>query len=316
MSNKDIYRDLCEAETTIPIFSRDWWLDVVCSDSDYWDVAIVEKGGKVMASMPYYIKRKYGFTLITQPFLTQTIGPWLRPSKAKYAKALAEQKDLMQSLIDQLPAFDHFVQNWNYRNSNWLPFYWNGFKQSTNYTYILSDLSDESLLWSGMQANIRTDIRKAENRFNLKVRDDVGMDTFLRLNQMTFDRQGKSLPYSEEFVRRLDAACVKRHCRKIWIAEDSGGQPHAGVYIVWDENNAYYIMGGGDPELRNSGATSLCMWHAIRHAATVTKKFDFEGSMIESVERFFRAFGAVQVPYFNVSKTPSRVLKAALCLRS
>jgi hypothetical protein len=73
-------------------------------------------------------------------------------------------------------------------------------------------------------------------------------------------------------------------------------------------------MGGGHPELRSSGATSLCMWEAIRHAAKVTKSFNFEGSMIESVERFFRAFGAVQTPYFNISKTPSRLLRVKQAL--
>ena len=51
--------------------------------------------------------------------------------------------------------------------------------------------------------------------------------------------------------------------------------PHAGVYIVWDSNSAYYIMGGGDPELRSSGATTLCMWEAIKFSASVTACFDF-----------------------------------------
>ena len=316
MSSKDLYRDFCASEPTIPIFSRDWWLDAVCGGAENWDVALVEKGAKVIASMPYYLKKKAGFSLLTHPPLTQTLGPWFSPSKAKYAKALTEQKDLMQALIDQLPAFDLFVQNWNHHNTNWLPFYWRGFSQTTLYTYVLPDISDEDLIWSGLQANIRTDIRKAENRFKLTIRDDIGLDAFLRLNRLTFERQGKALPYSEEFVRRLDAACGERDCRKILIAVDSEGRHHAGVYIVWDENSAYYIMGGGDPELRNSGATSLCMWHAIRYAATVTRQFDFEGSMMESVERFFRGFGSRQTQYFRITKTPSRILRIREVMKS
>ena len=309
MSNKDIYNAFCATEPTIPIFSRNWWLDAVCDGAGLWDVALVEKGDKVVATMPYYTEHKLGFTLLTQPHLTQTLGPWLRLSKVSYTKTLAEQKDLMQALIDQLPAFDYFMQNWNYRNNNWLPFYWHGFNQTTRYTYVLPDLSDVGLIWSGFKANIRSDVRKAESRFKLKIRDDLGLDSFLRLNKLTFERQGKSLPYSEEFVHRLDTACEEHHCRKIWIAEDSEGRHHAGVYIVWDEDSAYYLMGGSDPELRNSGATSLCLWHAIRHASTVTLKFDFEGSMMEPVERFFRAFGAVQTPYISITKTPSRLLR-------
>jgi len=75
-------------------------------------------------------------------------------------------------------------------------------------------------------------------------------------------------------------------------------------------------MGGADSELRNSGATSLCMWEAIKHAATVTKRFDFEVSMIEPIERFFRAFGAILMPYFRITKTPSRLLRARQALSS
>jgi hypothetical protein len=48
----------------------------------------------------------------------------------------------------------------------------------------------------------------------------------------------------------------------------------------------------------------------------VTKKFDFEGSMIEPVEKFFRAFGATQMPYFQVKKTNSRLLKLRSALKT
>lgn len=56
-SNKDKYRDLLETETTIPIFSRDWWMDAVCGE-DNWDVLLVEKDNEIVASMPYYKKKK------------------------------------------------------------------------------------------------------------------------------------------------------------------------------------------------------------------------------------------------------------------
>jgi hypothetical protein len=56
------------------------------------------------------------------------------------------------------------------------------------------------------------------------------------------------------------------------------------------------------------------MWEAIKFASTVTKRFDFEGSMIEPVERFFRAFGAKQTPYFALTHRPSRWLNTVLHL--
>jgi len=58
------------------------------------------------------------------------------------------------------------------------------------------------------------------------------------------------------------------------------------------------------------------MWHAIQFASTVSTIFDFEGSMIEPVERFFRGFGAVQTPYFSLTHVRSKRVATALGMRS
>lgn len=313
-SRQSSYRALCECESTIPLFSQAWWLDAVAGE-EHWDVALVQNGGQILASMPYVLHRRKPLVLLGHPPLTQTLGPWLRNTGAKQATKLSRHKDWMERLIEALPHYDYFRQNWHHSQSNWAPFFWAGFVQTTRYTYRLRDLSDERKLWESLQPNIRREIRKAQGRFDLRVRTDLGVRDFLKLNVQTFERQGKGLPYSAGLVERLDAACQGRRARRIFIAEDSEGRRHAGAYIVWDSSSAYYLMGGGDPELRNSGATSLCIWESIRFAATVTRNFDFEGSMIEPVERFFRAFGAEQTPYFAVSRTPSRLLRAWLCVR-
>jgi hypothetical protein len=258
--------------------------------------------------MPYYKKKRLGFTLLSQPPLTQTLGPWLQPTEASYAKRLSQEEAVLSQLIDQLPPYDFFVQNWSHVNTNWLPFYWRGFNQTTRYTYRLPDLSDPDETWSNLRGNIRRDIRKASGRFDLTVRTDCTINDFFALNAKTCERQNKKIPYSIELVRKLDGACVANNARRIFVAEDDQGRHHAAVYLVWDEMSAYYLMGGGDPKLRTSGETSLCMWEAIKFASTVTKSFDFEGSMIEPIERFFRGFGGIQTPFFSITRVPSRMV--------
>ena len=143
----------------------------------------MEKGGRIIGSMPYFIKNRMAFTLLTQSQLMQTMGPWLRSSNAKYANQLSEQKDLMTELIRKLPRFDYFFQNFHYSITNWLPFYWQGFNQTTRYTYVLEDISDAQKIWDGMLPKIRTDIKKAQNRFGLQVCTDLGIDAFLTMNE-------------------------------------------------------------------------------------------------------------------------------------
>lgn len=296
------------------IFEESWWLDAVCGPGNWGEVR-VERGGAVQARLRYSIARKFGFQVLSVPTLTQTLGPWISDTGATVASDLGRQKDLCEELIDQLPPHALFEQSFHRSVVNWLPWYWRGFEQTTCYSYRLEDLSNLERVWKGFQENIRREIRKAERRHSLKVRTDLGLEEFLNLDEMTFKRQGMPLPYSRDLVRRLDAACAERGRRRIFFVQAPDGRLHAAVYMVWDENSAYYLMGGSDPTLRNSGAGSLAIWAAIQHAATVSRSFDFEGSMVEPIERFFRAFGGRQVPYFQVRRFNSRSLKVLWHLR-
>lgn len=312
--NKNKYRALCLQEPSIPVFSQAWWLDAVAGDA--WDVALLEHNGVVVASLPYVTRMRFGLRLLGQPILTPSLGPWLRTGEARSARRLAREKTLLQALYQSLPTYGQYNQNWYCERTNWLPLYWLGFEQSTRYTYRIEQLDDMDVVWKGFDTNIRTDIRKAENKFGVTVRTDCSIESFLALNKKVFERQSMAVPYANEVVMAIHAAATSQQACKLFVAVDDQGRQHAGVFIIWDSNSAYYLLGGGDPDLRNSGATSLCMWHAIQFVATVTKKFDFEGSMIEPVERFFRGFGATQTPYSVITKTNSKIIRILNFLRA
>ena len=304
---RERYRIHSKLVRDISIFSKGWWLDATAGEEN-WDVALITSDGEIIASMPYMIKKKLGFLKLTQPTLTPKLGPWIKKSNLKNVNQLKREKDLMNKLIDQLPRFSDFSQNWHYEYTNWLPFYWRDFTQTTKYSYLLPRNLDTKEIWKGLAESARREIRKAKNRYSLIIRDDLSIKEFLKLNLKTFTSKGLKIPYSESFIYKLDSICEKQKLRKILIAEDSEGRRHAAVYIVWDEKYVYYLMGGADPYLRKSGAFSFCMWEAICFSINSKKSFDFEGSMIEPVERFFRSFGAIQTPYFSITRTPSKLL--------
>lgn len=307
LTNKEKYRNLCRVEDTIPIFSKDWWLDAVAGEEN-WDVVLVERGEIIVASLPYIMKKKFFLRYISMPKLTQTAGVWMKyPDGQKYTNKISFEREVCKELIEKLPQVDAYAQNFHYSFTNWLPFYWEGFNQTTFYTYVLENLQDHEMLFSGFKENIRREIRKAEKKVKVYTGDSIG-DFFLMVKK-TFDRQNQTVPYDLTLLKRLDAACRKENCRKIFFAADERNRIHSAIYVIWDSECAYYIMGGGDPDLRNSGATSLLMWEAIKFASSVTKSFNFEGSMIQPIERFFSGFGANQKPYFHISKTNSTLLK-------
>jgi hypothetical protein len=304
VTNKDKYRELCSKEKSIPIFSKDWWMDGVCGE-DNWDVALVEKNGEIVASMPYYFIMNKGSMSIKQPMLTQTNGihfTYNTVNIGKYNKRLSLEKEIINAIVDELEGkiLADYNQSFRYSFTNWLPFYWRGFSQTTRYTYVIENICDLDSVFSNFDSGLRNEIKKADKK--LQVLEDLSIEEFYNINKKTYMRQNMKMPYSLEFMENVDLKCKENNSSKIFYAIDEYQNIHAAIYIVYDNNSAYYLMGGIDPEYRSSNATALLIWKAIQFSANVSKSFDFEGSMIESIESFFRSFGGKQKQYFNISK--------------
>jgi GNAT superfamily N-acetyltransferase len=303
-----VYRDWSASESTLPIFSKGWWLDAVAPDS--WSAVILKNGSDIIASMPYCISKKGPFITLGQPPLTQHLGPWISDSRAKYSKRLAREKDLMEALIDGLPEYHGFRQNWHYTRQNWLPFYWRCFTQTTRYTYVLEGLSNLDFVFPEFEHSKRKNIKKAQKI--VRVSWDIGFDKFYDNHKTTLKKQGQKISYGYELFKRIYESSYQLGLGRTLGAYDSAGNLHAALFIVFDDMSAYDLISTIDPDFRSSGAASLLVKEAIQYAAERgLNRFDFEGSMIEPVERSFRQFGARQVPYHSVSHFPSRTLRFA-----
>lgn len=281
------------------IFEQPWWLDAVAPGQ--WDAVEIEEGGRVVARLPFVYKKKFGLRIVGQPPLTQTLGPWIEHTSDSPEKRIAREKDLFLKLISRLPRFDVFHQNFHSNVKNWLPFYWSGFEQTTGYSYAIEDLTNLEAIHARMSAKLRQHIRRAEKR--VRVQRSDGIDEVLRTAELTFQRQGMKLPYPPELLHRIDEASKRHGQRRALFGFDDAGNIHSSAYIVGDSERSYLLVTGANPEFRSSASGALVHWTAITEAAAFTKVFDFEGSMLEPVESFYRSFGASQVPYLAVSKT-------------
>ncbi len=302
MSYKMQYREFCKNETKMPIFFKDWWLDTLCGE-EKWDVACVfNKNNEIIAALPYM---KKGSNRIGMPPFTQSMGPYIvEPEDIKYTNKIGNQVKYMDELIEQLPKISYFNQRFHYNINNWLPFYWHNFKQTTRYTYILPDLSDIDAIHAGLRENVRRNLKKA-GKEEIKVTPSEEIDSLsaiLSANHIL--KKGE-----DKLLRRIYKSCSQHECGRIFAATDKNNELHAMIYLVWDDNQAYYLIGGSIPKYKRSSAMTLLIWESIKFAATITKSFNFEGSMIRPIERFFRAFGAIQTPYFQVYKYNSFLLR-------
>lgn len=305
MTNKEKYKKLCIKEKSIPIFSQYWWMDAVCGEEN-WDVILVENGEGILGALPYYFRKIRGRIYIDQPMLTSKNGVWIKyPEGQRCTTRLKYEKKIIYQIIAQLESLKlgEFNQNFDYSFTNWIPFYFKTFRGSVRYTNVIENIENIDVVYKNFETQVRNNIKNTSKL--LRVKEDLDIEKFYDINKKTFNRQNVKIPYSLDFIKRLDDACAQHNCRKIFYAETNSGEICAVNYIVWDENAAYSLMAGEVEKFRSYQADTLLIWESIKFCSDKTKNFDFEGSMIEGVEVFIRNFGASLKPYFNISKSYS-----------
>lgn len=303
-TDKDFYRHHVGDEW--PLFYQPFYLEAV--NGDRWGCSYFTKNEKLVAIMPYAFPNGNG-KLIRQPALTIYQGPVFSRDFSSFG-SLSDEMEILGALEESLPPYHYYNQNWHPHSINWLPFYWRGYVQSTRYSYVITPTSDIQQVRDGYSENVRRNIRKAAT--HLAIEEDVQSDFLLSLIRKTFDRKDMSVPYDRSQIQRVVQACLQRSAGKILLAK-RGDEIHAAMLLFWDRDVVYYMAGGIDERFK-SGAMSLLFDSAITWALSVGKTFDFEGSMIPSVEKFFRSFGARQHPYFVVTKVSSSTLQLRLQL--
>lgn len=283
-----------------------WYLDAVC-DNGVWQAALAERVGRVVAVMPYFLKRKMGWRYVAMPVLGKFHGPYLLPEFRNPDHEIR----LYDVLLDQLPpGLAAFEQDLHYGVTNWLPWYWRGFRQTTRYSYVLPLDTPEDELFQNIAKNYRQKIAKAAAA--VEVTADRPLADLYRLLRLSFGRQELSAPFSFDFLQKLHVALTAHDaCRLFFAADKNTGALHSAALLAWDKTSAYYLLSGDDPALRHSGSAVLLKWEAIRYAKNVLglPLFDFEGSMIRAIEQGRRDFGASPRPYFRLQKEWSALWK-------
>ncbi|NUP46106.1 MAG: GNAT family N-acetyltransferase [Catenulispora sp.] len=290
------------------LFEDAWWLDLTAPGS--WAAAEVPGAdGLPAARWPYMVTTVAGMTAVCMPELTQTLGPWLTSPSGKPSNALGAEHRALDSLLDQLPEHDFFLQSFHHSRWNWLPMHWRGFKATARVTYVFDEVPQPDQIWSGMVQRLRTSIRKAESA--LRVRTGT-VEEFLRLHLTTFERQSMELPWSVATVRDVVTGAVAQGHGRVLVAEDEEGIARTASVAVWDSRTMYSVLAGSDDVGRQRRGMPLVIWQSVRLAAELGIAYDFEGTMLPQVEWLPRALGASQRPYLQLWRSNGGIEAHAL----
>ncbi|MEM7163283.1 MAG: GNAT family N-acetyltransferase [Bacteroidota bacterium] len=174
------------------------------------------------------------------------------------------------------------------------------FDISAKYVYKLPLLGTEEELFKGLKSYTRSNLRKAQKELILIQKNDKS--ELIRLCDLTFDRQSTIYP-RQELMDILESQLLQKSRLDFFAQRD--GVNIAAVSILFDQERAFYLIGGYDKSNSHRGASTLAMWAAL---CAMKKKgiqeFDFQGSMIPGVERFIRGFGGEKVMYTSIQRYP------------
>jgi lipid II:glycine glycyltransferase (peptidoglycan interpeptide bridge formation enzyme) len=177
------------------------------------------------------------------------------------------------------------------------PFIWKKFDVKVKYTYHL----DLGLPVDTLLANLSSEKRKSLNKAQkdgLEIKRETDMKVVKDLILKTFSRKQvmKNLAYLDKILFEFASAD-----NSIAFVAYEKGQAIAATFCVHDSVTAFYLFGGYDAGQSHHGAGVSCMWNSILKAKELgLKTFDFEGSMLPEVEKYFREFGGTLTPYYSV----------------
>ncbi len=315
--NKEEYKRFIKNRSDIPIFFRDWWLDIV-SEGKTWDVILIkDKEGCIKLVLPFVIHKQYNFKISVQPPLTPYLGAIIFPplQKLRRVKRYSYEQQLLERLADDLHARKllYFNQLFAFDFSNWKALYWKDYQQTTYYRFVLDNIKDKETTLAGFKYSKRYELNKFEQSENtIEEGENAGLMYDLILSSYG-DHQGK-VPFSKRLYLKLDQAIQKHGHRKIFFAKNKEGQIIAGVLLIIDFDCAYLLNTGMDYQYKDSTVKTALIWHSIRYASKFVDRYDFCGSMIQPISDFFRGFGGYSRPYFRVYKYQNRLVKAIFAL--
>lgn len=266
-------------------------------------VVVVLADSKIVGGCALVKTRKKGIKGYHVPPITPYFGPIV---DHKITDQTQRQR-IVQQILKALPksATYDFILLPEYQDL--LPYIWAGYSPTVRYTYRTNLALND---WqSAINKNKARDYRKAQKHLQegkVKLSKNAhNLDAVLALVEETAARKNFAL-LTALYKRVFENGNLK----SIWntkVVETPEGQPLAAVLTVSDRFQTYYLFNGRVKELPKEfqNINLLIMGQAIEEAIENKRIFDFEGSMLQGVEQYFRLLAGVQQPIFRLQKSNS-----------
>lgn len=178
------------------------------------------------------------------------------------------------------------------------------FKFELNYTGLvdLAAYFEFEAYLASIRPTRRYEYRQALSK-NLTLEVSSDIDTFYRLYELTFLRQGITLNEQENsLAHSIVATALSNGFGELLICREESGQAIASTLFLYDNVCGYYMFGANHPDYNKLNGGTFLMVENIRRCMERGLKFvDMVGVNSPNSGDFKASFNAVPVPYFVVT---------------
>ena len=257
------------------IYPYSWYLDLV---SPGWNALVLDD---YRAVMPLTWTRKFGLRLLLQPILAQQLGVFSREPVTR---------DLLAGFLSHIPIQYRYVDICLNRENMDVPENWETFER---HNYELDISGPEDAYNSNTRRNLQKGLSHSFEMRSISLRQYL----YLKFHGTKNARPAVRWSYLENLFGGL-LSLGKAEIFGLFLGEEL----QAGAILGQSSGRTVYLNGCNADAGKESRAMFVLMDKLISSSRGDDRIFDFEGSNIRGVARFYEGFGGVRTTYARIVK--------------
>lgn len=292
----------------LPLHLQPGWLNAVCAGAD-WEMFTASLSQRPIANWVVQWTKRGLMQYARSPMLSPYMDPFQQTGNVSATHSVISRKQELKALVGALPRFAIVRQQFAPDSPYGIAAAQLGIADAKGHTRVLDLSNSIEALWEGISSNQRRDIRRADDRLVLRLGHDGDLPALWALQSAAFTRSKSPSPYFEEGYLRAVSFALANDFGNVFVAESNDGI-EAAVFVAAIGHRATYLSGGYRPGPKSRGAVAALLWEAVQHFHARCQWFDFEGSSIPSIDRFFAALGGTATQTWLIMNSRVPGLKA------
>lgn len=270
------------------------YLDAVCDD---WMAYVWPSANEFSVVMPVPVRMKFAKKIAYQPIFCQYLGLFsigqIDPAIAQaFLNALSRRFSYISAYAfnpENSPAFGPWANNFP------------DLQFRRRHTYQLSLMPGYDDVVKAYSADRKRNLRKGRSQaWNIETSTNV-LPLIKLFKENHASAIGAIHPYAYKRLGKIFERLSSGGNAEIHYAVQTG-HIHAGIMLVWCSRKVIYIFNAANATGRGDNARTVLIDAFLKSQAASPTLFDFESPEITSIENFYRSFGSVKTPYFQISK--------------